>query len=108
MAHLPASRTGVALREFLRSESVSGFVLLLSATMALVVPTSSLSPAYFDALSTYFAGLSVLHWINDGLMALFFLLVGLEIKREFTEGHLADWPSRRLPIIAATAGMIVP
>src|SRR4029077_1511313 len=66
------------------------------------------SGAYFSALKAYIGPLSVLHWINDALMAVFFLLVGLEAKREFTEGQLSTWAERRLPIIAATAGMIEP
>ena len=95
-------------REFLNSEAAGGIVLMAVAALALVVANSPLAPAYFATLQTYVGGLSVLHWINDGLMALFFLLVGLEIKREFIEGQLRTWPDRILPGIAALGGMAVP
>src|SRR3712207_6476930 len=78
------------------------------AVLALLVANSPLSGAYFGALGTYVLGLSVLHWINDALMAVFFLLVGLEIKREFLDGQLSTWPRRALPGIAALGGMVVP
>jgi Na+:H+ antiporter, NhaA family len=96
------------LRKFLSQEASGGIVLMGSALIALVVANSALSAPYFDALHVNIAGLSLLHWINDGLMALFFLLVGLEIKREVLEGALSTWPRRALPGIAAVGGMIVP
>jgi Na+:H+ antiporter, NhaA family len=73
-----------------------------------VVANSPLAPAYFGALGAYFGPLSLLHWINDALMAVFFLLVGLEIKREILDGQLSTWPRRALPGIAAAGGMAVP
>jgi NhaA family Na+:H+ antiporter len=97
-----------ALRNFLRSETASGFALMASGVLALIVANSSLAPVYFGALAAYVGGLSILHWINDGLMALFFLLVGLEIKRELLEGQLRAWPARAVPGIAALGGMLVP
>lgn len=96
------------LREFLRSEASGGLMLMAAAALALIVANSPLGPLYHDMLHRKLGPLSVLHWINDGLMALFFLLVGLEIKREFVDGHLSTWADRRLPIIAAAAGMAVP
>jgi NhaA family Na+:H+ antiporter len=97
-----------ALRDFLRSETASGFALIGSGVLALIVANSSLAPVYFGTLAAYVGGLSILHWINDGLMALFFLLVGLEIKRELLEGQLRMWPARAVPGIAALGGMLVP
>jgi NhaA family Na+:H+ antiporter len=97
-----------SLRHFLTSEAGSGVVLMLAAAAALIVANSPASPAYFATLQSYVAGLSVLHWINDALMAVFFLFVGLEIKREFMEGQLATWPRRVLPGFAALGGMIAP
>jgi NhaA family Na+:H+ antiporter len=96
------------LRSFLENEASGGLVLMGVAAAALVVANSPLARAYFDGLHAYVGGLSVLHWINDGLMAVFFLLVGLEIKREFLDGQLATWPRRVLPGVAAVGGMVVP
>ena len=96
------------IRSFLKVEAAGGFVLIAAAALALLVANSSLAPSYFAGLQTYAGGLSVLHWINDGLMALFFLLVGLEIKREVLDGELATWDRRVLPGITALAGMAVP
>lgn len=97
-----------ALRAFLRSEAAGGILLMGAAALAMIVANSPLSAAYFHALHVQVGPMSLLHWINDGLMALFFLLVGLEIKREFVDGHLSTWNDRALPAIAAAGGMAVP
>jgi NhaA family Na+:H+ antiporter len=78
------------------------------AVLALVAANSPLAATYFAALEARVLGLSVLHWVNDGLMAVFFLLVGLEIKREMLDGQLSTWPRRALPGVAALGGMVVP
>ena len=65
-------------------------------------------PTYFEALGAHVGPMSILHWIDDALMTLFFLLVGLEIKRELVDGHLSSWADRALPTIAAVSGMAVP
>jgi NhaA family Na+:H+ antiporter len=101
-------RPANALQAFLQGESAGGALLIGAAALALVVANSNLDPAYQAALHWKLGGLSLHHWINDGLMAIFFLLVGLEIKREFVVGHLARWPDRILPAVAALAGMAVP
>ncbi|MCC7267856.1 MAG: Na+/H+ antiporter NhaA [Caulobacteraceae bacterium] len=103
-SHRPAS----ALRRFIASEAAGGVVLMGAAAVALIVANSPASDAYFGALKTYLGPLNLLHWINDGLMAVFFLLVGLEIKRELLDGQLATWPKRALPGVAALGGMMVP
>ncbi len=97
-----------ALREFLQSEAAGGLVLMAAAAAALIIANSPWADAYSGLLATYVGSFSILHWINDGLMALFFLRVGLEIKRELVDGHLSSWTDRRLPIVAAGAGMVVP
>jgi NhaA family Na+:H+ antiporter len=97
-----------ALRAFLNGEAAGGLVLMGVALLALAVANSPLAPGYFAILETYVLGLSILHWINDGLMAVFFLLVGLEIKREMLDGQLSTWARRALPGIAAIGGMLVP
>jgi NhaA family Na+:H+ antiporter len=97
-----------AFRRFLASEAAGGVILMAAAGLALVVANSLLGTDYFATLAAKAGPLSVLHWINDALMAVFFLLVGLEIKREWTGGQLARWGDRALPGIAALAGMGVP
>ncbi|WP_192255706.1 Na+/H+ antiporter NhaA [Mesorhizobium silamurunense] len=96
------------LREFLDGEAAGGIILMAAAALALIVANSPLADTYFAALHAYLGPLSVAHWINDGLMAVFFLLVGLEIKREMLDGQLSTWPRRVLPGIAAAGGMLVP
>jgi len=107
---------GSALRHFLRSEAAGGVLLIAAAALALIAANSPLAPLYSDllhaplgpSLAPGHEPMSLHAWINDGLMALFFLLVGLEIKREFLDGELSTWDRRRLPLIAAAVGMAVP
>ena len=105
MAHWhPLRRIG----DFMRGEAAGGIVLMVAAAAALLVANSPWGDDYRAALGTYLGPLSVLHWINDALMAVFFLLVGLEIKREALDGELATWPKRVLPGLCAVGGMVVP
>jgi len=101
---------------FFKLEAASGLVLLIAAIVALIISNSSFSELYFLTLEKYlFIGinnfglkLSVHHWINDALMAIFFFFVTLEIKREFIQGELSNFKKALLPIIAAVGGMFVP
>ena len=97
-----------ALRRFLTSEAGGGVVLLAAAVAALAAANSAWATDYERLFATPVGPLSVTLWINDGLMALFFLLVGLEIKRELVDGELSRPADRRLPVVAALAGMIFP
>jgi Na+:H+ antiporter, NhaA family len=97
-----------ALRRFLESEAAAGVLLMAGAALALIVANSPLAPLYVGLLSLRFGPLNVLQWINDAAMAGFFLLVGLEIKRELLIGHLRRWPARVLPGAGALGGMILP
>lgn len=93
---------------FLKAEASGGVVLMVCAALAMVVANGPLAPAYAQSLHLHLGPLSLLHWINDGLMSLFFLLVGLEIKREMLVGQLARPADRILPLVAAVGGMVVP
>ncbi|MBX8844506.1 Na+/H+ antiporter NhaA [Sphingomonas melonis] len=97
-----------AIRRFLHAQSSAGLVLMAAAVAALAIANSPVGPGYAAMLHAHAGPLSVEHWINDGLMAFFFLLVGLEIKREMLDGQLSTWPRRILPGIAATGGMMAP
>ena len=101
---------------FFKLEAASGLVLLISAVIALIISNSNFSSLYFETLQSYlFIGInniglkmSLHHWINDALMAVFFFFVTLEIKREFIQGELSSPKQALLPIIAAIGGMLVP
>ena len=101
---------------FFKLEAASGLVLLFAAILALIISNGQLSDIYFSSLEKYIIlgtkefglKLSVLHWINDVLMAIFFFFVSLEIKREFLQGELANPKQAMLPIIGAVGGMAVP
>lgn len=97
-----------AMRAFLAMESAGGILLIAMMAVALAVVNSPLAPFYDSTLSFHVLGLSVLHWINDGLMAVFFLLVALEIKREMLEGELSQLGQVLLPALGALGGMAVP
>ena len=101
---------------FFKLEASSGFLLLIAAVIALILSNTNLSDYYFNILNLHiFVGsknfgldLSVLHWINDALMAIFFFVVTLEIKREFVQGELSRPKQALLPIIGAIGGMAIP
>jgi NhaA family Na+:H+ antiporter len=111
-----AQVTRSALRDFLTSEAAGGMLLVGAAVAAMMIANSAASGFYHDLLnvrigprfSPRLGPMTVHLWINDGLMAIFFLLVGLEIKREFVDGRLSSWDRRRLPVIAAASGMAIP
>jgi NhaA family Na+:H+ antiporter len=102
--------------KFIHHEASGGVVLLIAAMIALVLANSALAPLYGGLLDTHVsvrigeAGLdkNLLHWINDGLMVVFFFHVGLEIKRELVEGELSTLKQAALPIVGALGGMVVP
>ena len=104
------------VKDFFKSEAAGGIVLMAAALAALIVANSVLYPWYSNllyaptgpVLSEKLGPMNVHLWVNDGLMAIFFLLVGLEIKREFVDGRLVTWDQRRLPFIAAVGGMVAP
>ncbi len=102
------TRPVTAIRDFLQTEAAGGYVLMAAAALAIIVANSPMSDSYAHGLHVKVAGLSLLHWINDGLMAIFFLLIGLEVKRELIDGELSSWPRRILPGAAALGGMLVP
>ena len=110
------ARAARSMRDFLHQESAGGIVLMAAAAVAVIWANSPLASAYFGMLDTTVTAKvggtgvekSALLWINDGLMALFFLLVGLEVKREVLIGQLSSWQQSSLPIFAALGGMAIP
>ena len=112
----PRSEWVATILRFLKLEATSGLLLMAAAALALVFANSALAPIYETLLSTKVAVLvdgvgidkPLLLWINDGLMAIFFLVVGLEIKREVLQGELSSWNKAALPVVAAVGGMLAP
>ncbi|MEZ9072117.1 Na+/H+ antiporter NhaA [Vibrio splendidus] len=96
------------IRDFFKMESAGGIILVIAAAIAMFVANSPLNEIYQGVLHSYVLGMSVSHWINDGLMAVFFLLIGLEVKRELLEGALKSKETAIFPAIAAVGGMLAP
>jgi NhaA family Na+:H+ antiporter len=94
--------------QFFESEKSGGILLILCTIVSLVLANSSLGAGYLAMWQVHVGGLSVEHWVNDGFMAIFFLMIGLELERELFNGELADLKKALLPIFAALGGMIFP
>src|SRR5215217_1277007 len=113
---MPQTRPRSALRAFLAAEAAGGIVLIAAAALAVLAANGPFADAYHHLISAETGPLlapklgpmTVHLWVNDALMAIFFLLVGLEIKRELVDGRLSTWEQRRLPVIAAGVGMVMP
>ena len=93
---------------FFESEKSGGVLLILCTLVSLGIANSSLGPAYQQIWHAKLAGLSVEHWVNDGLMAVFFLFIGLELERELYVGELSNFKNALLPIFAAIGGIALP
>jgi NhaA family Na+:H+ antiporter len=93
---------------FFASEKTGGLLLVACTVVSLTIANSPLGPGYAAFWHGELAGLSLGHWVNDALMAVFFLLVGLELERELYSGELADWRNAVLPIVAAAGGIALP
>ncbi|MCG3733278.1 Na+/H+ antiporter NhaA [Vibrio cincinnatiensis] len=96
------------IRSFLKSEAAGGVLLVIAAISAMLIANSPLDELYQHSLHASFFGMSVAHWVNDGLMAIFFLLIGLEVKRELIDGSLKTKEQALFPAIAALGGMLAP
>src|SRR3954469_22727052 len=98
----------ITFTRFFESEKSSEILLILCTVVSLCLANSSLSPEYLSFWHRTLGGMSVEYWINDALMAVFFLLIGLELERELYGGELARLKEALLPIVAAIGGMIAP
>lgn len=102
------NRLSTLFTDFFQSEKAGGFILIGCTIISLLIANSSWGSSYIHFWHEKLGGLSIEHWINDGLMAVFFLLVGLEIERELYVGELSEWRNAMLPIAAALGGMLIP
>jgi Na+:H+ antiporter, NhaA family len=94
--------------DFFNSEKSGGLILIICTVFSLLAANSFLGAEYLDIWNSNVGGHSVQHWINDGLMTIFFLLIGLELEREIYAGELSDLRNATLPVIAAVGGMLLP
>ena len=97
-----------SFQAFFSSEKAGGIILIVCTGVSLILANSAVGPSYLAMWHAYLGGMSVEHWVNDGLMAIFFLLIGLELEREFYNGELSDIRNAMLPIFAAAGGIAVP
>lgn len=95
-------------KEFFESEKAGGLTLMACTVLSLILANSYLGVAYQDFWQIQFAGHSLVHWVNDGLMTIFFLLIGLELEREIYQGELSNIKDALLPIFGALGGLVVP
>ncbi|MEO6868716.1 MAG: Na+/H+ antiporter NhaA [Ginsengibacter sp.] len=95
-------------KEFFESEKAGGLILIACTLLSLIIANSAFGEGYHHFWQTQFAGQSIEHWVNDGLMSIFFLLIGLELEREIYEGELSNFKDALLPIFGAIGGIIVP
>lgn len=105
LAKIKLTRT---FKQFFSSAQPSGILLIACTVVSLLLANSTIGPHYLSVFTVYVGGLSVEHWINDGLMTVFFLLIGLELKREFYNGELSNLKTALLPIFAALGGIAAP
>lgn len=102
------SKTSKLFKEFFESEKAGGIILIICTLFSLLISNSVFGESYFHIWHFQIAGHSFEHWINDGLMTIFFLLIGLELEREFYAGELSNIKNALLPLAAAAGGMLVP
>ncbi len=95
-------------KEFFDSEKAGGLTLIACTIVSLLIANSTFGEGYHHFWQTQFAGLSIEHWVNDGLMTIFFLLIGLELEREIYKGELSNFRDALLPIFGAFGGIIIP
>jgi len=95
-------------KEFFNSEKAGGLILVIMTITSMIIANSSLGTTYINFWNREFGSHTVTQWINDGLMSIFFLLIGLELKRELYKGELSNLKNALLPIFAAVGGMIIP
>lgn len=101
-------RPASLFKEFIQSEKAGGLVLVFATAVSLIVANSDWQTQYMDFWHIDMGGHSLVHWINDGLMTIFFLLIGLELEREIYKGELSDMKGALLPIFGALGGMLIP
>ncbi|RZA32175.1 MAG: Na+/H+ antiporter NhaA [Lysobacteraceae bacterium] len=101
-------RLSQTFKEFIHSSKAGGIILIACTLLSLTLANSAAGPAYLGFWHQYVAGLSIEHWVNDALMAVFFLLIGLELERELQNGELSDLRNAMLPMLAAAGGIVLP
>ncbi len=95
-------------KEFFESERAGGLILIAVTICSMAIANSPVGEAVIHSFHSNWLGLSVEHWVNDGLMVIFFLMIGLELEREIYEGELSSIRKAALPVVAALGGMVVP
>lgn len=108
MLKIRSRRLSNTFKEFIKNERSGAIILIVCTVISLIVANTAFSQSYLGFWQGYVGPLSVEHWVNDGLMAIFFLLIGLELERELYVGELSNVRNALLPIIAAAGGLAVP